>query len=818
MPKNPETGLPSNSGPENIGEKPEVSKQETSRIEITKDDLDSIKRKLEEYQNNNDYWNGLKLAANLKKLNLGEEIPIYENFLEKAIKYAEGFKDTDPQLYCELVRELRTLKPELEFDLKNSLEKLQGKIEENIQEENIQRGKWRDALYLNSLLKDLNPETKNILIEKQAELEPDIKKEFEALKKGNYLDVYLELASTVKSLNPDFQIDLSEEDAKKIAEYIDKVKLSGDWGKYTRLVNQYNEVFGTEISPQSKEEDKKTAQGETKTTSAEGKTTSETTPPQRRVAEKETAEAKDTKETTQPLASTEKETQVEKLDQKNKDEIKETVKNLTYPVYLQDPEKKLTLEDIEEGYGSAISSLEEFVKAVKSLFKEYRYASEAEILADLKERLINVGKYEENPDDPLYQEYLDFSRHKNIPREALLLAADYLIDKENKKVYLNREKQIQEELSKIDRRSLATSVEGGGILKLDSYVKIYEKDRTGKLEIKDKDILKDLKKAEVSYRLLRDACLDPDTYTKWKNMEQTRDALIEKNKGLINRRLEIEKTLNETKDPNEKEKLQKEYLEISSKLKEVDDLTQQILKEKYEFNEHFKNVLENFNVPSRITNDEERKIYEKLRKAKKLSFQELLNKSPYLTKEEFKRTEAPEEEGGKRGPVIETLTEKDKLIKRLEAAGIKEISMPDIEKYALEYVDLLDRRKGLMTPLKEMDFYEYVLVKHPDAARKILEQGEIAKLKEQLEQIAPKEKESQTKKVKEEKPVVQQQSVETKVGQEEKKPEESKKLKGRGRLSFMILWEMIEAFLKGFWNYLKKQKDKFKSILRGFKF
>jgi hypothetical protein len=806
MPKNPETGLPSNSGPENIGEKPEVSKQEISRIEITEDDLKSIKNKLEEYQNNKDFWGYLKLAANLKRLNLGEEIQIDEIFLEEALEEAKeklkGFK-TYPQLYCELVRELRTLKPELEFDLKDSLEKLQDTIE-NIKEENIKRGKWPDALYLlylNSLLKDLNPETKtNIFIEKQAELEPVIKEEFETLKKGGYFDVCLELASTVKSLNPDFQIDLSKEDAEKIAEYINEVKSSGDWEKYTRLVNQYNEVFGTEISPQSKEEDKKTAQGETKTTSAEGKTAAETS------SVGPTAETKETKETKE-----------QKTEQKEKEPQIET------PIYLQDPEKKLPRKDIEQNYKEAINAAEKIVEEFKNEFKNI---SEEKLLFEIRERIQKVGKYEaRGNEDKIYQKLKEISKNPDIfkiPPENILVAFDYLLDQKNKENYLKEKQNFENQISKKEessekpkppkRRSLAQIVSlEDNILEVSNEVEIFEKDEKGNVKIK-KEILPDLKRAEIAYKLLKEYCLDKDTKDRWKDMENKINTLLqdEKIRGLLDKRLAIEKQLKEAQEKKATEKiksLQKEYFDISEQLREYDELNQQLLREKYDFNAHLNNVLKNFYFKGKITNEKELAILKQIENAKYLSFEELLEASG-VSKEIISEKRR--------------ITEEDKLRQRLEKAGIKEIDMKNIERYALEYLDLLDKRKGFIPMPKEMEFYKYIFVKTPQEAEKYLEKleskKEIEKLKKEIEQIAPKEKESQTKKVKEEKPVVQQQSVETKVGQEERKLEESKKLKGRGRLSFMILWEMIEAFLKGFGNYLKKQKDKFKSILRGFKF
>jgi len=839
MPKNPETGLPSNSGPENVGEKPEVSKQEISRIEITEDDLKSIKDKLKEYQDKKDFWNGLKLAANLKKLNLGEEIPIDENFLQEAIKYAEDLKNTNSELCCRFVRELRTLKPELEFDLKDSLEKLQKKIEDN-----ITQGKWEDALDLNSILKDLDPEAKNIFIKNQNELKPKIiERKLNRLKAQNSLDGYLKLLSTVKSLNPDFQIDFSKEDAEKIRNYIATVKSSGDWEKYTRLVNQYNEVFGTEISPQSKEESKKTGQGETKTISAEGKTATETTPPHRRVAEEETSPQQQvaeeaTAETSSvgPTAET-KETKDTKDTKEQKTEQKEKKPQIETPIYLQDPEKKLTRTDIEQNYKEAINAAKKIVEEFKNDFKNI---PEEKLLFEIRERIQKVGKYEaRGNEDKIYQKLKEISKNPdifNIPPENILVAFDYLLDQKNKENYLKEKQKFENQISKKEessetskppkppkRRSLAQIVSlEDDILEVSNRVGIFEKDEKGDVKINE-EILPDLKRAEIAYKLLKEYCLDKKTKDRWQDMENEINKLLsqedkkDKNiRDLLNERLIIEKQLKEAQEKNDTERiknLQKEYFDISEQLREYDELNQKLLREKYDFNTHLNNVLKNFYFKGKITNEKELEILKKIENAKYLTFEELLEASG-VSKEKISET---------RG-----ITEADKIRKRLEKAGIKEINMQNIEKYALEYLDLLEKRGGFVTMPKEMEFYKYTFVKTPKEAEKYLEKleskKEIEKLKKEIEQIASKEKESQpeeesqTKNIQEQEPVVQQQSTETKVGQEEKKPEESKKLKGRGRLSFMILWEMIEAFLKGFWNYLKKQKDKFKSILRGFKF
>jgi hypothetical protein len=531
---------------------------------------------------------------------------------------------------------------------------------------------------------------------------------------------------------------------------------------------------------------------------------------------------KEQKEKPQENLNNEKENQ----SKEQKTEQKEKEPQIETPIYFQDPEKKLTRKDIEQNYKEAINAAEKIVEEFKNEFKNI---SEEKLLFEIRERIQKVGKYEARGDeDKIYQKLKEISQNPDIlkiPPEKILVAFDYLLDQKNKENYLKTKQQFEKNVSEIskERRSLAAIVSlEGNILEVSNRVEIFEKDKMGNVEIKE-EILPDLKRAEIAYKLLKEYCLDKDTKDRWQDMENKINKLLknEKIRGLLDKRSEIEKQLKEAQEKKDTEKiksLQKEYFDISEQLKEYDELNQQLLREKYDFNAHLNNVLKNFYFEGKITNEKEMDILKKIQTAKSLSFEKLLEASG-VSKEVISQ---------ERG-----ITEEDKIRQRLEKAGIKEISMPNIEKYALEYLDLLEKRKGFIPMPKEMEFYKYIFVKTFKEAKDYLEKleskeeerekeekEEIDKLKKEAEEYYEKkeEKEEEGEK-KEEAAIPQIQEAEKKPPEEKTEAKEEKVVSKRKRfLDLGIISEILEAMIKEFKQYIKKNKDKIKNIFKKIKF
>jgi hypothetical protein len=535
---------------------------------------------------------------------------------------------------------------------------------------------------------------------------------------------------------------------------------------------------------------------------------------------------KEQKEKPQENLNNEKENQ----SKEQKTEQKEKEPQIETPIYLQDPEKKLTRKDIEQNYKEAINAAEKIVEEFKNEFKNI---SEEKLLFEIRERIQKVGKYEaRGNEDKIYQKLKEISQNPDIfkiPPEKILVAFDYLLDQKNKENYLKAKQQFEKNISEIskERRSLAAIVSlEGNILEVSNKVEIFEKDEKGNVEIKE-EILPDLKRAEIAYKLLKEYCLDKDTKDRWQDMENKINKLLkdEKIKGLLDERLEIEKQLKEAQEKKDTEKiksLQKEYFDISEQLKEYDELNQQLLREKYDFNAHLNNVLKNFYFEGKITNEKEMDIFEKIQTAKSLSFEKLLEASG-VSKEVISQ---------ERG-----ITEEDKIRQRLEKAGIKEISMPNIERYALEYLDLLEKRKGFISMPKEMEFYQYIFVKTLKEAKDYLEKleskkeeerekeekEEIDKLKKEAEKSYEEKEEKEEGEKKEEAEIPQIQEAEKKPPEEKTEAKEEKVVSKRKRfLDLGIISEILEAMIKEFRQYInqyiKKNKDKIKNIFKKIKF
>jgi len=551
-------------------------------------------------------------------------------------------------------------------------------------------------------------------------------------------------------------------------------------------------------------------------------------------------EEKETSETTNVSEENKEKPQKEKMEKpqenlnnekenqskEQKTEQKEKEPKIETPIYLQDPEKKLTRKDIEQNYKEAINAVEKIVEEFKNDFKSI---PEEKLLFEIRERIQKVGRYEaRGNEDKIYQKLKEISKNPDIfkiPPEKILVAFDYLLDQKNKENYLKAKQQFKKNISEIskERRSLAAIVSlEGNILEVSNKVEIFEKDKMGNVEIKE-EILPDLKRAEIAYKLLKEYCLDKDTKGRWQDMENKINKLLkdEKIRGLLDKRSEIEKQLKEAQEKKDTEKiksLQKEYFDISEQLKEYDELNQQLLREKYDFNTHLNNVLKNFYFEGKITNEKEMDILKKIQTAKSLSFEKLLEASG-VSKEVISQ---------ERG-----ITEKDKIRQRLEAAGIKEISMPNIEKYALEYLDLLDKRKGFIPMPKEMEFYKYIFVKTSKEAKDYLEKleskkeeerekeekEEIDKLKKEAEKYYEEKGEKEEGEKKEEAEIPQIQEAEKKPPEEKTEAKEEKVVSKRKRfLDLGIISEILEAMIKEFKQYIKKNKDKIKNIFKKIKF
>ncbi|MGC9031599.1 MAG: hypothetical protein ACP5H7_02480, partial [Minisyncoccia bacterium] len=508
----------------------------------------------------------------------------------------------------------------------------------------------------------------------------------------------------------------------------------------------------------------------------------------------------------------EKSKEEEVLSEEEK-EVKEQLEGLEFPLYIPDKTNFYSPDKVESIYGAPIRIVEDFVENIKKtenekLKNQIKDFSDIEILSELKDRIKSVGKYEKLKDkqDELYDAYSNFLKnYPDINSGDFLIGIDYLIWQEKIKKQREKEERFESQLPERERRKISTSIENkGGILETSKLESVFS----------SKETREDLKRGEIAYKLLKEYCLDEETEKKIDELKSKKDKLLEENPELLKKRYELEGKIRKSKNENEKKELEEELslLNENEKLRELDEISQEILKLEYSFNDDLEKVLRNFYAPDKIKDEKQERIFQKILEAKKISFDEIV-KEALLDKENKK-----EEEKNK---------DLKRIYERLKAIGIEKISMPEIEKYALEFVELLDRRKGFIDLPEKPEFYKYIFVKTPEAAKDILlkniDYEKARGLKKEIleekkkEEAEKKEKVGEKEEAKKETPKKLEQSPIKETQKKEKEEISTKRgiLKTSGGFGFFgILGEILGEFLKKFWETLKKNKDKFKKFLK----